>query len=93
ANPAEGERAPRKRRRRHGGRRIEGAEGANPAQDAGASAAVAKPSSAGAPRPQSAKPAASKPAAPAAGEAKPSLLGRIGRKLKSLVARPPRTQH
>ncbi|MFD1299693.1 hypothetical protein ACFQ4Q_23990, partial [Lysobacter gummosus] len=58
---------------------------------------VAKPSTAGAPRPQSAKPAASKPAAPAsapaAGEAKPSLLGRIGRKLKSLVARPPRTQH
>ncbi|MGO4263773.1 ATP-dependent RNA helicase RhlB [Lysobacter sp. TAB13] len=98
ANPAaEGERAPRKRRRRRGGRRIEGAEGANPAQDAGASAAVAKPSSAGAPRPQSAKPAASKPAAPAAapaaGDAKPSLLGRIGRKLKSLVARPPRTQH
>ncbi|UOF14593.1 ATP-dependent RNA helicase RhlB [Lysobacter capsici] len=90
ANPAaaEGERAPRKRRRRRGGRRIEGAEGAQAA--ANAAAPTAKPVAAN--KPAAAKPAAA--SAPAAsGDGKPSLLGRIGRKLKSLVARPPRTQH
>ncbi|BAW00041.1 ATP-dependent RNA helicase RhlB [Lysobacter enzymogenes] len=87
---AEGERAPRKRRRRRGGRRIDGgAEGAAPNQAA-----------------QTGQPAASAPVVPKAVPAKPaaaaqpqqpgqpsSLLSRIGRKLKSLVARPPRTQH
>ncbi|MGO1069975.1 ATP-dependent RNA helicase RhlB [Lysobacter sp. CA199] len=90
---AEGERAPRKRRRRRGGRKIEGAEGASVAQAASPATSVSKPA---ANKPASSKPAPSKPAtapAAAAGEAKPSLLGRIGRKLKSLVARPPRTQH
>ncbi|QWF16718.1 ATP-dependent RNA helicase RhlB [Lysobacter capsici] len=92
ANPtaAEGERAPRKRRRRRGGRRIEGAEGAQAPAAANAAAPTAKPVAAN--KPAAAKPAAA--SAPAAsGDGKPSLLGRIGRKLKSLVARPPRTQH
>ncbi|ALN65001.1 hypothetical protein GLA29479_4155 [Lysobacter antibioticus] len=88
----EGERAPRKRRRRRGGRRIEGAETDNGAPNASQGENIAaKPT---APKP-AAKPA-HKPAAAAAapaGEAKPSLLGRISRKLKSLVARPPRSQH
>ena len=94
ANPAvEGERAPRKRRRRRGGRRIEGAEGADTAQAVGQAAAGGKPSSSAKNAPSQS--AASKPAASAssANEAKPSLLGRIGRKLKSLVVRPPRNQH
>ncbi|KRB08242.1 ATP-dependent RNA helicase RhlB [Lysobacter sp. Root690] len=90
ANPAaaEGERAPRKRRRRRGGRKIEGTEGAQAPAAANAAVSTAKQVAAN-------KPAAAKPAsAPAAsGDGKPSLLGRIGRKLKSLVARPPRTQH
>jgi len=92
ANPAaaEGERAPRKRRRRRGGRKIEGAEGAQAPAAANAAASTAKPAAA-ANKPAAAKPAASTPAA--SGDGKPSLLGRIGRKLKSLVARPPRTQH
>jgi ATP-dependent RNA helicase RhlB len=92
ANPAaaEGERAPRKRRRRRGGRRIEGAEGAQAPAAANAAAPTAKPVAAN--KPAAAKPAAA--SAPAAsGDGKPSLLGRIGRKLKSLVARPPRSQH
>ncbi|UHQ23143.1 ATP-dependent RNA helicase RhlB [Lysobacter sp. 5GHs7-4] len=80
ANAVEGERAPRKRRRRRGGRRVEGAEGAS----VQAAATPATPS---------AKPAEAKPAAAASGEAKPGLLGRIGRGLKSLVTRAPRSQH
>ncbi|MEI2453333.1 ATP-dependent RNA helicase RhlB [Lysobacter firmicutimachus] len=85
---AEGERAPRKRRRRRGGRRIEGAEGA------AAPAAAAAPAQGHAPKAAPASAAKPTVAAPAASaEAKPSLLGRIGRKLKSLVARPPRSQH
>ncbi|MBX9400715.1 ATP-dependent RNA helicase RhlB [Lysobacter sp. BMK333-48F3] len=90
AAPAvEGERAPRKRRRRRGGRRIEGAEGA-------AAPAAAAPTGATRPAPAAAAKPAAKPApaaAAASAEGKPSLLGRIGRKLKSLVARPPRSQH
>ncbi|QWP77257.1 ATP-dependent RNA helicase RhlB [Lysobacter sp. K5869] len=87
ASPAaEGERAPRKRRRRRGGRRIDGAEGAaNPAQ-------AAQPATPAAPKAVPAKPAVAA-AQPAQPQGQPSLLSRIGRKLKSLVARPPRTQH
>ncbi|HEU4812739.1 MAG TPA: ATP-dependent RNA helicase RhlB [Xanthomonadaceae bacterium] len=83
----EGERAPRKRRRRRGGQRIEGAE-----QSRGQ-----KPES-GAQAQDPAKPRRAtqhKPARrhePAATEA-PSLLSRIGRGLKSLVTRGPRSQH
>jgi ATP-dependent RNA helicase RhlB len=79
----EGERAPRKRRRRRGGKRIDGAEGA---QSVGqAVRALETPA---------AVPVASAAAKSAArAEAKPSLLSRIGRKLKSLVTKPPRSQH
>jgi len=80
---AEGEqRAPRKRRRRRGGRRVEGGE---------AVAQNAAPAQAASVRtPQQIKP--SKPAA-ASSEPAPSLLARIGRGLKKLVTRAPRTQH
>jgi ATP-dependent RNA helicase RhlB len=65
----EGERAPRKRRRRRGGRRIEGADTlqASPA------------------------PVAASGEAPS--DTRPSLLARIGKGLKSLVTRAPRSQH
>ena len=78
---SEGERPERKRRRRRGGRRIEG-------QDAAAAAGNPPPAPQRAP---AAKPA---PAVPVAGkEPVPSLLGRIGRGLKSLVTRSPSKQH
>jgi ATP-dependent RNA helicase RhlB len=72
AAQAEGERAPRKRRRRRGGRRIEGADTlqAKPAPVATAGAGADTPS-----------------------DARPSLLARIGKGLKSLVTRAPRSQH
>ncbi|MGO4550892.1 ATP-dependent RNA helicase RhlB [Lysobacter sp. 2RAF19] len=72
ATQAEGERAPRKRRRRRGGRRIEGADTlqAKPAPVASTGAGADAPS-----------------------DARPSLLARIGKGLKSLVTRAPRSQH
>ena len=81
---AEGERPARKRRRRRGGRKVEGQEAVAPAV-----------ASAGAPPPR--KPAAKAAetvasVAPKAAEA-PSLLGRIGRGLRSLVTRSPSKQH
>ena len=80
----EGEHAPRKRRRRRGGRRIEGAEGAT-AQATQVAANKAAPV---------AKSGAAKPAPAGEGEAKQGgLLSRIGRGLKSLVTRAPRSQH
>jgi ATP-dependent RNA helicase RhlB len=86
AVPAEGDRAPRKRRRRRGGKRLEGAESAAiPQQAKGPSEVVATRV---APRPAPLRASADKGAA---GE--PSLLSRIGRGLKSLVTRAPRSQH
>ncbi|WP_189456168.1 ATP-dependent RNA helicase RhlB [Cognatilysobacter bugurensis] len=96
------ERAPRKRRRRRGGRRVgEGADAAGVAQPA--AAADARGSDAAPKAAPAAKPAA-KPRKPAAGaasnaapaaptDAKPGLLRRIGRGLRSLVTRGPRSQH
>lgn len=82
---AEGEHAPRKRRRRRGGRRIEGAEGATTAQPAQVGATKAAPA---------AKSGAAKPAPAGESDAKQGgLLSRIGRGLKSLVTRAPRSQH
>jgi len=81
---AEGERSARKRRRRRGGKRIDGGEGAQAvgqavrAMETPAAVAVAAKS-----------PSAP---APAPGEA-PSLLSRIGNKLKSLVTRAPSSRH
>ncbi|HVI59713.1 MAG TPA: ATP-dependent RNA helicase RhlB [Luteimonas sp.] len=94
-DPATGEpaRAPRKRRRRRGGRRIEGGEAA-PAQ-AAASANAPAPAARG-PRHVVAVPAAarSKPVQPdAVKQDAPSLISRIGHGLRKLVTRGPRTQH
>jgi len=66
----EGERAPRKRRRRRGGRRIEGGD------------ALAMPAN-GAPA----------AATPGPSDVRPSLLSRLGKGLKALVTRAPRSQH
>jgi ATP-dependent RNA helicase RhlB len=83
---ADADRAPRKRRRRRGGKRLEGAESAAiPQQAKGPSEVVATRV---APRPAPLRASADKGAA---GE--PSLLSRIGRGLKSLVTRAPRSQH
>jgi ATP-dependent RNA helicase RhlB len=81
---AQGEHAPRKRRRRRGGKRIEGADAVQ--QRSGSGQEVTKPRGSGrhpapAPKPQ------------AGGTGEPSLLSRIGRGLKSLVTRAPRSQH
>jgi len=87
APAAEGERAPRKRRRRRGGKRIEGAETGTVQHVVAGDASAARPAA------KSAKPV-HKPATPAAGAGTPpSLLARIGRGLKSLVTRAPRSQH
>jgi ATP-dependent RNA helicase RhlB len=73
------ERAPRKRRRRRGGQRIDGAEGM---QSVGQAVRALE------------TPAAVAVGATASGDdAKPSLFSRLGRKLKSLVMKPPRSQH
>jgi ATP-dependent RNA helicase RhlB len=93
--------APRKRRRRRGGRRTDGAEGAQMQAATGASQDAGR-------QPSSGKPASGKPGQrdadkrgggrhsppPAAhGDAGGSLLTRIGRGLRSLVTRAPRSQH
>ncbi|MBX3713089.1 MAG: ATP-dependent RNA helicase RhlB [Lysobacter sp.] len=80
---AEGERGPRKRRRRRGGKRIDGAEGATqgaPGQNAVTQAVRALET----PAPVAVKPTT---------EGKPSLISRIGNKLKSLVTRAPSSRH
>lgn len=82
AAPEEGARAPRKPRRRRGGRRVEGGETA--AQNVNNNA-----------RAQS-KPATNKTASPktaSSDQSSGSLLSRIGQGLKKLVTRAPRTQH
>ncbi|MDR0184323.1 ATP-dependent RNA helicase RhlB [Lysobacter arvi] len=77
------ERAPRKRRRRRGGRRIEGAEAATQS-----TAPTQSPKS---PTQVHAQKAAAK--AGAKDGDKLGLLHRIGRGLKSLISRSPRSQH
>jgi ATP-dependent RNA helicase RhlB len=93
AQPGE-DKPPRKRRRRRRGKRIEGAgegtaTGSAPRQD-GAPRAPRKPA---AERPAARKASDTQAPAPKAQDASPSLLGRIGRGLKSLVTRAPRSQH
>ncbi|WP_206862525.1 ATP-dependent RNA helicase RhlB [Lysobacter changpingensis] len=78
------ERAPRKRRRRRGGRRIEGA-------DAATQAAAPPQTGPKSPTQVHAQKAAGKPAAKDGD--KLGLLHRIGRGLKSLISRSPRSQH
>jgi ATP-dependent RNA helicase RhlB len=86
--PAGDGQAPRKRRRRRGGRRTDGGEGTQAqgnAQNAGRAPRQADPDKRGGGR-------HSPPPAPH-GEAGGSLLSRIGRGLRSLVKRAPRSQH
>jgi ATP-dependent RNA helicase RhlB len=82
---AEGERAERKRRRRRGGKRIDGADSAiaqgTPGQSTVSQAVRALETPAAV--------AVNKPAA----DGKPSLISRIGNKLKSLVTRAPSSRH
>lgn len=77
--PDDSERAPRKRRRRRGGRRIEGADGT-------------VPTNAGSTPKQPTQVHAQKVAPKQDGD-KLGLLHRIGRGLKSLISRSPRSQH
>jgi len=82
AAAGEAERSPRKRRRRRGGRRVEGGEAAAPTGNTPVNVVANKPT------------AAHKPGHGDANTAgKPGLLSRIGRGLKSLVTRAPRSQH
>jgi len=74
---AEGERPQRKPRRRRSGQRLENGEAVSQAPLPATGATAAKPTA-----------AATAPAA-----ATPSLISRIGRGLKSLVTRAPRSQH
>jgi ATP-dependent RNA helicase RhlB len=81
-NAVDSERGPRKPRRRRGGKRIDGGEGANPVNQA--VRALETPAAVSVSGASSAKPAP---------ESKPSLFSRLGRKLKALVTKPPRSQH
>jgi ATP-dependent RNA helicase RhlB len=76
----DGEAAPRKRRRRRGGKRIEGADAAS----------AATPMHATGPSQVVATRVTPKPVTTTES---PSLLSRLGRGLKSLVKRAPRSQH
>ena len=95
---SEGERAPRKRRRRRRGQRVEGAEQAQRNQQpSNPQPGNHQPSSGAKPQDAAAKPRRpqQKPARrhePTQVES-PSLLSRIGRGLKSLVTRGPRSNH
>ena len=88
----EGEHAPRKPRRRRGGRRIDGvdataADNAPPAPPATSNTVPGRATQVMANKPAHAAGVAS----PA--DAKPGLLGRLGRGLKSMITRAPRSQH
>ena len=83
---ADGERPARKRRRRRGGKRIDGGEGAQAVGQAVRAMETPAPVAVGG------KSAAAPASAPAAAQS-PSLLSRIGNKLKSLVTRAPSSRH
>ncbi|MDQ3511737.1 MAG: ATP-dependent RNA helicase RhlB, partial [Pseudomonadota bacterium] len=85
---------PRKRRRRRNGRPVEGgAEGTKATATGTGRAPSASPSAPARGKNPPAKPAAPKPDAGATPSVQPGLLGRIGRGLKSLVTRAPRSNH
>ena len=86
-NVADSERGPRKPRRRRGGKRIDGGEGTNPVNQAVRALETPAPVSVGGTSAGRTQPAKS------GGESKPSLFARLGNKLKSLVTKPPRSQH
>ena len=78
-NAIEGERAPRKRRRRRGGKPVEGGETMAARQTQQVHTTAPKPSA--------------RPATSGEPASEPSLLHRIGSGLRKLVTRAPRTQH
>ncbi len=91
-----GEPAPRKPRRRRGGRRIDGADVAAPA-GAGPTVAAGNPGAArNAASGKTTQITATRPPAKDVGavaDARPGLLGRLGRGIKSMITRGPRSQH
>jgi len=93
---AEGERPARKRRRRRRGKRVEGGEAnvqSNGQPQAARQQGDARPAQQPRP-PRQRKQAPARPKPPEApAPSSPSLLTRIGRGLKSLVTRAPRSQH
>ncbi len=113
ATPADGEHKPRKRRRRRGGKRIEGAPGESQSSDtaSGSTEAASGPAASRAAKPRTANPQARKPKSSgsrganaaggnagggktdAGGNQDSSLLTRLGRGLRKLVTRGPRSQH
>ena len=84
------ERKPRKRRRRRGGARVEGDAIAIGAE---AATAVAPGKPVGAASTTQATPVSAARATATPEATRPGLLGRIGRKLRSLVTRAPRSNH
>ena len=98
AAPAgDAERPARKRRRRRRGQRVEGAESAprNQQADAKTGGKPGAASGANGDAPRQRRPTQQKPArrAEPTPTESPSLLSRIGRGLKSLVTRAPRSNH
>ena len=89
----------RKRRRRRGGRKLADGETAPAGQQAAApqpareGSALPAQRTSGPTQVAAGKPAPKTPAANTASADKPGLIGRIGRGLKSLVTRGPRSQH
>ncbi|MDQ3494590.1 MAG: ATP-dependent RNA helicase RhlB, partial [Pseudomonadota bacterium] len=94
------ERAPRKRRRRRGGRKIDGADGSGANAEPKSAAAPSSPKPQANPQAKPRQPRTasgtklpSSKAAASQKTASPSLMSRIGLGLKKLVTRAPRSQH
>ena len=85
AAEANGEHTARKRRRRRGGKRVDGGAEATPMQ----APMATKPSS----KPASSAQVVATRVAPKSDGGAPSLLSRIKRRLESIVTRGPRSQH
>ena len=93
----EGERKPRKRRRRRGGKRVDGATAAIDTTAAASQAATPVESARKPPRPTRetavATPSSVPAATPTPDAPAPSLMTRLGTRLRKLVTRAPRSQH
>ncbi len=93
----EGERKPRKRRRRRGGKRVDGATAAVDTTAAASQAATPVESAKKPPRPTRetavATPSSVPAATPTPDAPAPSLMTRLGTRLRKLVTRAPRSRH
>ncbi|PZO65379.1 MAG: ATP-dependent RNA helicase RhlB [Pseudoxanthomonas suwonensis] len=93
----EGERKPRKRRRRRGGKRVDSATAAIDATAAASQAATPVESAKKPPRPTRetavANPSSVPAATPTPDAPAPSLMTRLGTRLRELVTRAPRSRH